>query len=247
MQYAIYFKVFMAISGLKERFALIREKNGLNIKQFAHSLDMEPTTVSSIESGKREPSKEVLYNLAVKYAVSLNWIFTGEGEMFISNSTQNVPALNQNSSEAFKVPLLRQKVSCGPGQDWESENNIIDYIDIFNISRLKLNRLFALRVEGTSMIGAGIQSGDYVLFDGTTDQRVRDGIYVFALDGDVYCKRLEFDMRKIKIFSVRHLDLEKAELMETLDMRDMSSADRLTIFGRVLYWIHPNDDSLHRA
>jgi len=237
----------MAISGLKERFALIREKNGLNTKQFAQSLDMEPTTVSSIESGKREPSKEVLYNLAVKYEVSLNWIFTGEGEMFISNSTQNVPALNQNSSEAFKVPLLRQKVSCGPGQDWESENNIIDYIDIFNISRINLNRLFALRVEGSSMVGAGIQNGDYVLFDSAMDQRVRDGLYVFSLDGEVFCKRLEFDMNKIKIYSVRHVDLDKADLMRTLDTEDIDTADRLTIFGRVLYWIHPNDDSLHRA
>jgi len=68
------------IKGMNERFAIIREENGLNVKEFAASLDMEPTTVSSIESGKREPSKEVLLNLAIKYAVSLNWIFTGEGE-----------------------------------------------------------------------------------------------------------------------------------------------------------------------
>lgn len=236
----------MAISGLKERFATIRQKNGLNIKQFAQSLDMEPTTVSSIESGKREPSKEVLYNLAVKYAVSLNWIFTGEGEMLISSHTQNLPILDQNNSEA-KIPLLRQKVSCGPGQDWESENNIIDYIDVFNISRLKIKRLFALKVEGSSMIGAGIHSGDYVLFDGTIDQRVRDGLYVFALDGEVFCKRLEFDMNKIRIYSVRHIDLDKAELMRTLDTQDMNTAERLTIFGRVLYWIHPYDDSIHKA
>jgi len=68
------------IEGINERFAIIRKENGLNVKEFAASLDMEPTTVSSIESGKREPSKEVLLNLAIKYAVSLNWIFTGIGE-----------------------------------------------------------------------------------------------------------------------------------------------------------------------
>jgi SOS-response transcriptional repressor LexA len=68
------------IEGINERFAIIRKDNGLNVKEFAASLDMEPTTVSSIESGKREPSKEVLLNLAIKYAVSLNWIFTGVGE-----------------------------------------------------------------------------------------------------------------------------------------------------------------------
>jgi len=94
------------------------------------------------------------------------------------------------------------------------------------------------------MLGAGIYNGDYVLFDGSYDQTPKDGIYVFALDGDVFCKRLEFDKisKKINVFSVRFADLDKAELVTTIDMRDTSTPDRLTIFGRVLYWIHPNSD-----
>jgi hypothetical protein len=94
------------------------------------------------------------------------------------------------------------------------------------------------------MIGAGIRNGDYVLFDSAEDQRFHDGIYVFALDGEVYCKRMEFDgiSRKIKIYSVRVADLEKAELLDTIDMGDISAAERLMIFGRVLYWVHPNTD-----
>jgi SOS-response transcriptional repressor LexA len=125
--------------------------------------------------------------------------------------------------------------------DWQDEANIVDYIDVFSqIPRLTIKRLFALCVEGSSMLGAGIRNGDYVLFDSAQDQWPRDGIYVFALDGEVYCKRLEFDMTKIKIYSVRVTDLDKAELMITLDTEDTSTADRLTIFGRVLYWVHPN-------
>ena len=230
-------------SDTNKRLTEVRINLGLTKKEFADSLAIASTVIVDIENGKREPSKNLLLMVAAQYSISLNWLYLGIEPKNLPGKIPSLPA----TVETAKIPLLSQKVSCGPGQDWESENNIIDYIDVFNISRLKIKRLFALKVEGSSMIGAGIQSGDYVLFDGTTDQRVRDGIYVFALDGDVYCKRLEFDMRKIKIFSVRHLDLEKAELMETLDMRNMSSADRLTIFGRVLYWIHPNDDSLHRA
>jgi SOS-response transcriptional repressor LexA len=144
-------------------------------------------------------------------------------------------------SEGFKVPLLRQKVSCGPGVNWEDEENISEYIDIFNmIPRIKITRQFALCVSGNSMIGAGIRDGDYVVFDGEYDQESRDGIYVFALDGEVYCKLLEFDMTKIKIFSVRFGDLDKSELMVTLDAKDMATSDRFTIFGKVLYWFHPN-------
>jgi SOS-response transcriptional repressor LexA len=75
------------IKGINERFAIIRKEQGLSVKEFASSLDMEPTTVSSIESGKREPSKEVLLNLAIKYAISLNWIFTGIGEKSLVKAT----------------------------------------------------------------------------------------------------------------------------------------------------------------
>jgi SOS-response transcriptional repressor LexA len=84
----IYYREILMIEGIKERFAIIRKENGLNVKEFAASLDMEPTTVSSIESGKREPSKEVLLNLAIKYAVSLNWIFTGIGEKRLTKAIQ---------------------------------------------------------------------------------------------------------------------------------------------------------------
>jgi SOS-response transcriptional repressor LexA len=87
------------IEGMKERFASIRKEQGLNVKEFAESLDMEPTTVSSIESGKREPSKEVLLNLAIKYAYSLNWIFTGIGEKRLTKAIlpeQTKPPLLEN-------------------------------------------------------------------------------------------------------------------------------------------------------
>jgi len=201
----------------------------------ASKLGLSQGVISEFASGAREPSKEFLIGLP-KLGVSLDWFLTGEGEMLL------IP-LPAKTGNGYKVPLLRQKVSCGSGIDWQNENNIVEYIDVFDqIPRLKIERLFALRAEGSSMLGAGIRNGDYVLFNSAIDQWRPDGIYVFALDGEVYCKRLEFDMTKIKIYSVRVADLEKAELMVTLDKEDISTADRLTIFGRVLYWIHPNLD-----
>lgn len=230
-------------SDMSKRLTEVRVNLGLTKKEFADRLAIASTVIVDIENGKREPSKNILLTVAAEYSISLNWLCFGIEPKNLPGKIPSLPA----KVETAKIPLLRQKVSCGPGQDWESENNIIDYIDIFNISRVKINRLFALRVEGSSMIGAGIQSGDYVLFDGTTDQRVRDGLYVFSLDGEVFCKRLEFDMNKIKIYSVRHVDLDKADLMRTLDTEDIDTADRLTIFGRVLYWLHPYDDTLYKA
>lgn len=67
-----------------------------------------------------------------------------------------------------------------------------------------------------------------------------DGIYVFSLDGDAYCKRLEFDRieNRIKIYSVRVADLEKAELLKTLDSTDEGFAERFRLFGRVVSWVY---------
>lgn len=70
------------MDGINERFAIIRKNSGLNAKQFAISMDMVPTTVSSIENGNREPSKEVLIKLAERYSINLNWMLTGDGPMF---------------------------------------------------------------------------------------------------------------------------------------------------------------------
>jgi transcriptional regulator with XRE-family HTH domain len=220
---------------LSGQIKLVLKALNLTQTSLASKLGLSQGVISEFASGAREPSKEFLIGLP-KLGVSLDWFLSGEGEMLLA-------PLPAKAGNGYKVPLLRQKVSCGPGVEWQDDNNIVEYIDVFDqIPRLKIERLFAFCVEGSSMLGAGIRNGDYVLFNSAKDQWVRDGIYVFALDGEVYCKRLEFDMSKIKIYSVRFADLDQADLMVTLDSEDISTADRLTIFGRVLYWIHPNLD-----
>ena len=148
-----------------------------------------------------------------------------------------VPALTH-----AKIPLLKQRVSCGPGENWEQGDNIEKYLDINTlIPRLGIGRLVAFKARGSSMLGAGIRGGDYILFDASADEVFTDGVYIFMLDGDVFCKRLEFDdlTKIIKIFSVRVADLEKAELAKTINTGDPDFTDRFRIFGRVKTCIRP--------
>jgi len=198
-------------------------------------LDLGNGYISNIlKNGTDNPGKLLI--ALKKIGISTDWFLSGDGEMLLKTTEKAL----KKPFDGYKVPLLRQKVSCGSGIDWQDENNIVEYIDVFNQTpRLKIERLFALCVQGSSMLGAGIRNGDYVLFDSAKEKWQRDGIYVFALDGEVFCKRLEFDMDKIKIYSVRFADLDKAELMATINCDD---TDRLVIFGQVLYWIHPNKD-----
>jgi phage repressor protein C with HTH and peptisase S24 domain len=209
------------------------------MKEFAENLGLKRSTIIGYEEGTSPPSAVFLSKISEIYNVNINWLLNGIGEMFLSGKNNDLAHLK----DGYKIPLLHQKVSCGAGVNWIDEQNIKGYIDVFSIvPRHTLERLFALSVEGNSMVGAGIKNGDYVLFCPEDDQYLDDNIYVFSLDGDVYCKQLEFDRisKTIKIYSIRVADLEKAELLTTLNIEDADFADRFRIFGRVFSWIHPN-------
>ena len=220
---------------VKERLREARNYLKLSQEALATETGSQRTTVAGYESGVSLPRAEFLRELSIKYGINPNWILTGQGDMLTEAGI--VPAGHQ-------IPLLRQKVSCGQGQHWEDEANIDRYVNVFDlVPRLGTGRIYAVPVNGSSMLGAGIRHGDIVLFDAAKDQDPHDGIYVFSLDGDVYCKRLEFDAltRQIKVFSVRVADLEKAELAMTFKADDPALVDRLNIFGRVFMWIHPEN------
>ena len=227
------------ISGYSLRIREIREKLNLKIADFARKLEVPRSTLVGWEEGKAV-SIDVLKPLEKLFNVNVNWLLTGEGEMYLSPMTVK-------NDEGYKIPLLHQNVSCGPGMDWEAEQNIQKYIDVLSLApRLKPGRVFALSVRGNSMFGAGIRHGDYVLFNAEENQPINDGIYVFALDGEMFCKHLEFDRisRKVKIYSIPVADLEKAELILTLNTKDEDYNRRFQIFGRVFSWVHPNFDDV---
>ena len=175
-----------------------------------------------------------MISLMNKFNVSTDWLLTGEGEMF-RGETKDVEYMPV--AESSKIPLLRQTVSCGPGQEWETGDNVESYIEPLGLVTDK-KQLCAFRSRGVSMIGAGIQDGDILIFDGDRNQSLHDDIYVFGFNGEAFCKFLRFDVfaGKIHIYSVHQKDLDKAELIKTVD----SSTDGFQIFGRVLCWIHEN-------
>ena len=168
--------------------------------------------------------------------INMDWLLTGEGEMFSPTSTAVAPV-------HAKIPLLRQRVSCGRGQSWEDVDAVEDYIEpLALIPSAKNAKIYAFRVRGTSMVGAGINDGDIILFDAKETDMLRDDLYVFALEGNVYCKLLKFDSigRKISIYSVHTKELRDAKLLKTLDADKPETADTFHIFGRVFAWIQEN-------
>ena len=223
------------MSEISLRLKEIVKYTGLSDRAFAQSIDLAQTTFTNILLKGTEPKSDVLRAIIEKYKVNAHWLLTGEGEMFTKTETEKTPCVKD-----VMVPVLSQKASCSPGVEWNSEQNITEYISLATLSPALSGKVYGFRVVGTSMLGAGIKDGDIVIFDASPDQNLTDGIYVFSLDGDAYCKRLEFDRlaNRIKIYSVRVADLEKAELLRTLDSTDEGFAERFQLFGKVFSWVH---------
>lgn len=217
------------------RFSMVREKLGFSQKDLADSLGIQKSVVSEIESGKRELSKNVMISLMNKFNVSTDWLLTGEGEMF-RGETKEV------SQTYAKIPLLRQRVSCGLGKNWEDSDAVETYIEpLCIIPSFRNKNIYAFRAEGLSMVGAGIHDGDIVLFDAGSNAP-EDDIYVFAWEGNVFCKLLKFNEFEhiINVYSVHSKEIDKAELLKKLDMDNPEVIDNFRLFGRVLGWIHEN-------
>ena len=217
------------------RFSMVREKLGFSQKDLADLLGIQKSVVSEIESGKRELSKNVMISLMNKFNVSTDWLLTGEGEMF-RGETKEV------SQTYAKIPLLRQRVSCGPGKNWEESDAVETYIEpLCLIPSFRNKNIYAFRAEGLSMVGAGIHDGDIVLFDAGSNAP-EDDIYVFAWEGNVFCKLLKFNEFEhiINVYSVHSKEIDKAELLKKLDMNNPEVIDNFRLFGRVLGWIHEN-------
>ena len=223
------------MNSILNRIREVINHSGLSDASFAKSLSVPQATFSNMFQRESEPKPSWLQSIISIYKVNAHWLLTGEGEMFTKTESEKVPCVKD-----VMVPVLSQKASCGPGVEWNSEQNITEYISLASLSPALSGKVYGFRVAGTSMLGAGIKDGDIVIFDASPDQNLTDGIYVFSLDGDAYCKRLEFDRlaNRIKIYSVRVADLEKAELLRTLDSTDEGFAERFQLFGKVFSWVH---------
>jgi len=72
-----------------ENLKKVRLKLGLSVAKFAERMEMSPNTLTNYERGERTPSLNVFVQLNKKMNVNLNWVVTGEGEMFNEAAAQD--------------------------------------------------------------------------------------------------------------------------------------------------------------
>ena len=67
-----------------ERVKKIRKSNNMTLEKFGERLGVTKQTVSRIENGINSLTEQMLLSICREFNVNESWLRTGEGEMFIS-------------------------------------------------------------------------------------------------------------------------------------------------------------------
>lgn len=67
---------------MQDRIKLLREVLGLSQSAFGNQINLKRNTISVIESGLRNVTDRVVFDICREFNVSEFWLRTGEGEMF---------------------------------------------------------------------------------------------------------------------------------------------------------------------
>jgi SOS-response transcriptional repressor LexA len=95
---AVYFRKKMKNS---ERLKRIRETIGVSQSEFARTLGFAASFISGIERDTKDVSRELLQKLLQIYQVNINWLLSGEGEMFLGNPERSPKILEKLSLGAI--------------------------------------------------------------------------------------------------------------------------------------------------
>lgn len=223
------------------RLKEVRESMRLSQKAFGALLGLSQGTYQKYESGMVSTPQELLEQLALKYNINLHWLITGQGSMHIGENPETSASTHARASDDMKEDVLKDsvvvamtslRVSAGPGQDW-SEADVTG-------EKLCIPKCVAKRYPRNSDFAGAQVVGDSMeptLHDGEPVVFVKgfvkgDGIYVLAVNGELFVKRLEFNriLNRLRIIS----DNPKYPPTEL----GMDALEGVRILGKVVIWVH---------
>lgn len=85
----------------------LRETLGLTQQKFAERIGVKQATLSMAESGKSNFSRQALLSISREFGVRLDWLETGDGEMFEQRDTSIIAQLE---AEYNLTPMERELI-----------------------------------------------------------------------------------------------------------------------------------------
>lgn len=212
----------------------LREERHLSQRQLAENLKVAYSTIGMYESGQREPSYEMLENIADYFNVDMNYLL---GKSIIKNSYRSDLTEISMDHVVFDdyFPLnYCTNLSAGSFEELlQAEPDSVVYVPIVFQGRRK--RLHAFKVNGTSMNNV-IEDGSIVVAEDTADGGInfKDGTIVVALlDGKATVKRL---YRAEDHVTLMPDSTDKAHMPITI-----TPDQQLYIIGRVIWHMNPDN------
>jgi len=177
--------------GVGERLKALRSKLSVTQKKFANLLNCSQAKISDYESGKLSVSNKDLSIIANTYNVNLNWLITGEGEMF-----NNVRARQGILSNLIRLPVVGDIAAGFPTELVPDEPT--EYIDVPTSLLDQPPPYYVFKVNGESMLPV-IHPGDYVIISngaiGFKNNQLNGRICAFRTADGITLKQLVLDPR----------------------------------------------------
>ena len=241
---------------IEQRLKEIRNSVGLSQKDFGAIMGIAQTSYANYENGRSSIPASLLEALSLKLNLNLNWLITGEGNMYLDNAlgdndeTDILRAPSEDEERIYRetlekgqkykieietntvlIPMTNMKLSAGKGWDWESE-------EIYTGELLPVPMKIARRFDEKNLIAATVKgdSMEPTLHDGEPVAYVKefengDGIYALAILDEVYIKRLSIDKLKKEITIISDNPKYPAK---TYPM----DQEGLQVLGKVVFWLH---------
>jgi transcriptional regulator with XRE-family HTH domain len=176
-----------------------RGESGISLRELARRLDVSPSLVSQIETGKIQPSVRTLYAIVSELGLSMDEIF----ELVGSTEAAIAPAVVARSAVDALPPLTANRVVRGAedrrvielesGVRWErmaawSDPDVEFIVAVYGVGGSSsadgklmrhAGREFGLVLSGTLSVTVGFEDhmlgpGDSITFESTTPHRLRN-------------------------------------------------------------------------
>jgi phage repressor protein C with HTH and peptisase S24 domain len=147
-----------------ERIRHIRKLLGLTQKEFAQQIGITQGFLTNVEKGRYQPSEKVLRLISQTFGVSLEWLKTGQGEMWVRKDKALLEGVGARLGEIAEK-LIRIPVVEHTGVGFPKNPADIEVAGYILVSRETLQKggRFSVKVRGDHMEPT-LRDGDIVVF-----------------------------------------------------------------------------------
>ena len=114
---------------LKDRIKELRRALDLTQDEFGGRMGITKSSISTMESGRSNPSEQTLRSMCREFGASYLWLTTGEGSMFENGSDDaalHVMIDRVMASENDRVKQIFKNLGDFTEEDWQQVNALLD-------------------------------------------------------------------------------------------------------------------------